>query len=136
MIRVWTDGASSPDGRGGWAWVTETSQDSGSARSTTNQRMEMQAVIEAIKAHEGGQIVIYTDSAYVMNCMVEGWYHKWHRNGWRSSKGSSVSNRDLWEQLIALYEANSVTFIKVRGHSGEPMNDRADQLAVAAKGRA
>lgn len=135
-MRIYTDGSASPDGRGGWAWINvdDHTADSGSESNTTNQRMEMLAVIMALQANPG-TVTIVTDSAYVMNCFVQSWYVKWKRNGWRNTTGEPVANQLLWEKLITLVEANWVTFEKVKGHSGDPDNDAVDKLAVAAKNR-
>ncbi len=128
---IYTDGACYGNpGPGGWAWVRE---DGGSAGGyevyTTNQRMEVLAVLEAIKAHEG-VLEIYSDSAYVVNCFGSHWWKGWEARGWRNAKGAAVANQDIWRPLIELYkERKMVTFHKVKGHSGIELNERADQLA-------
>jgi ribonuclease HI len=129
---VFTDGAASPNGAGGWAWTDGSNHDSGGQWETTNQRMELFAAIKAIEAHDH-PITVYTDSAYVINCFTQKWYEAWRENGWRTSRGKDVANRDLWERLILLVEKKQTKFVKVKGHSGHKLNDLADLLAVTAK---
>jgi ribonuclease HI len=141
---IYTDGACSGNpGPGGWAWAVaptgEPNRSGGEAR-TTNQRMEIHAVLDALDAHRavaddhGGPmpIEIVSDSTYVVNCFRDGWWVRWERNGWRNSKREPVANVDLWQPLIALVKATDVSFRWVKGHSGDPMNDLVDRLAVAA----
>jgi ribonuclease HI len=137
-IVVYTDGACSGNpGPGGWAWaIAPDGQRSGSGgeTSTTNQRMELMAVLEAVRslADEVVEIHVVSDSTYVVNCFRDGWWVRWRRNGWRNSQRQPVANVDLWEPLVDLVERHAVTFEWVKGHSGDPMNDRVDALAVAA----
>ena len=106
---------------------------SGSEPSTTNQRMELRGAIEGLAAIPGRRRVnLYTDSAYVMNCFRDRWYERWERSGWLNSGKQPVANRDLWERLIAETRRHDVGWHKVRGHSGEPLNERVDRLARAA----
>ena len=135
---VYTDGACSGNpGPGGWAWAMAPEgkpQGSGGAANTTNQRMELQAVLEALLALDPreGPIEIVSDSTYVVNCFKDRWYVGWQRNGWRNSKRQPVANDDLWRPLIEIALAGEVSFRWVKGHSGDPMNDLVDALAVAA----
>jgi ribonuclease HI len=137
---VYTDGACSGNpGPGGWAWAVAPGgdpHDSGGERLTTNQRMELQAVLEALRSlgvgSEAGPIVVVSDSTYVINCFRDKWWVKWQQNGWRNSKRQPVANADLWKPLVELVNSGSVTFRWVRGHSGDPMNELVDTLAVAA----
>lgn len=129
---VYTDGASSADGSGGWAWTDGDYNDSGFEPGTTNQRMEMLAAIEAMEAYDV-PIAIHSDSAYVVNGMTCRWYDVWKRNGWRNSARKPVANRDLWERLAQLAAERGTEFVKVKGHAGHPLNEEADRLAVAAK---
>jgi ribonuclease HI len=136
-LEVWTDGACSGNpGPGGWAWATEDGrQASGGSPATTNQRMEVQAALEAIKALEG-PLVVVSDSTYVVNCFRDAWWKGWLARGWVNSAKKPVANRDLWEPLITVFtERGDVSFRWVKGHSGDVMNDRVDRLAVEA-GRA
>ena len=131
---VWTDGACSGNpGPGGWAWATQDGrQDSGGSPQTTNQRMEIQAALEAVRALPG-PLVVVSDSTYVVNCFRDRWYQGWLARGWLTSAKKPVANRDLWEPLVAtVLDRGDVSFRWVKGHSGDPMNDLVDQLAVAA----
>ncbi len=139
---VYTDGACRGNpGPGGWGWAVDgkrsgTGSDlhgSGGESHTTNQRMEITAVIEALRAIDG-DVHVVSDSTYVVNCFRQKWYVGWKRRGWRNSQGKPVANRDLWEQLLdlALDPTRRVTFEWVKGHSGDPMNDWVDQLATEA----
>ena len=135
---VFTDGACKGNpGPGGGGWAVAPSGDihgSGGDPATTNQRMEVRAVIEALRElGEGGQPVeIVSDSTYVVNCFRDRWWEKWERNGWKNSKRQPVANADLWGPLIDLVRDGNVTFRWVKGHSGDRMNDLVDALAVAA----
>ena len=135
MVDVYTDGACRGNpGRGGWAWAVPNGPwGGGAARRTTNQRMEVQAVLEALRTLDG-PLTIYSDSTYVVNCFRDRWYVNWQRKKWLNSKRRPVANRDLWEPLIDLYLAreDDIAFKWVRGHSGNVWNDRADQLATEA----
>ena len=131
---VYTDGACSGNpGPGGWAWAVPGGRwESGFDPATTNQRMELRAVLEAVRSLEG-ELDVVTDSTYVRNCFRDGWYLGWRKKGWRNSKGQPVSNRDLWEPLIEAFEAGRFDVPRwVKGHSGDVMNDRVDALAVEA----
>jgi len=136
---VFTDGACSGNpGPGGWAWAVApggTPCGSGGEESTTNQRMELTAVLEALRALGNSDVEIVSDSTYVVNCFRDGWWRNWRRNGWRNSQRKPVANVDLWEPLIDLVESGSVSFTWVKGHSGDPMNDLVDRLAVEASSR-
>ena len=131
---VYTDGACSGNpGPGGWAWVEPGGRwANGAEAASTNQRMELKAALEAIRSHPGDLIVV-SDSTYVINCFRDGWWRKWQSNGWRNSKKEPVANRELWEPLIAEFNGRGdVQFRWVKGHSDDPLNDAADRLAVAA----
>lgn len=145
VLAVYTDGACSGNpGPGGWAWAVAPDgirRGSGGEARTTNQRMELMAAIEAIRTmgpvarSEGKRLVIVSDSTYVVNCFKDRWWVRWKANGWRNAKKEPVANDDLWRDLISLYEGYPVAerpdFQWVKGHSGDPMNDLVDQLAVA-----
>ncbi len=132
-LEVWTDGACSGNpGPGGWAWATRDGrQGSAGAPATTNQRMEIQAALEAVLALEG-RLVVVSDSTYVVNCFRDQWWKGWLARGWTNSAKKPVANRDLWEPLIEVVRARDVGFRWVKGHSGDVMNDLVDSLAVAA----
>ncbi len=128
---IYTDGACFGNpGPGGWAWVREDGVSAGGYETyTTNQRMEAIAVLEAIKAHQG-ELAIYSDSAYVVNCFQNQWWKGWEARGWKNARGAAVANQDIWRPLIKLYkERRAVAFYKVKGHSGVELNERADRLA-------
>ena len=131
---VYTDGACSGNpGPGGWAWVETTGAwASGAERHSTNQRMELQAALEAIRSHPG-ELLVVSDSTYVTNCFRDRWWVRWQANGWRNAKKEPVSNRELWEPLVEeVIGRGDVRFQWVKGHSDDPMNDIVDRLAVAA----
>lgn len=136
---VYTDGACSGNpGPGGWAWAvapTGDPQGSGGEPSTTNQRMELLAVLNALRVlgTQAGGIEVVSDSQYVVKCFNEAWWEGWLRRGWKNSQRQPVANRDLWEPLIDLVrERGDVTFRWVRGHNGDSMNELVDALAVSA----
>lgn len=131
---VFTDGACIGNpGPGGWAWArSATSFEAGGEATTTNQRMEITAVLEAVRRHHG-PLEVVSDSAYVVNCFRDRWWQGWRARGWRSSRGEAVANQDLWRELVSLVvderPAGEVRFRKVKGHSGDAMNDLVDRLA-------
>ena len=105
----------------------------GAAADTTNNRMELQAVLEALAALEGGDpLQVVTDSSYIVNCFSERWWVGWQRRGWCNARKAPVKNRDLWEPLIESVLARGVSFRWVKGHGGDPWNDAADRLATQA----
>lgn len=136
MNRIHTDGACRGNpGPGGWAWASGSDEyASGAVAHTTNQRMEVFAVIEALREHPGESLEIVSDSTYVVKCFHDSWYVGWRRRNWRNSKGDPVANRDLWETLLPLVldDGRDVTFSWVKGHSGDRMNDFVDELATRA----
>ncbi len=131
---VYTDGACSGNpGPGGWAWATvDGRQDSGGDPDTTNQRMELTAVLQALQAVDG-PVTVYSDSTYVVNCFNDRWYEGWLARNWRNANRKSVANRDLWEPLVDIFgqRRDELAFVWVKGHSGDRMNDLVDALAVA-----
>ena len=130
---AYTDGACRGNpGPGGWAWAVPGGRwESGYDPATTNQRMEIIAAYRAVQALEGA-VHIVSDSTYVVNCFRDEWWKGWIARGWKNSKKEPVANRDLWEPFIELVQERDVTFAWVKGHSGDPMNDLVDRLAVAA----
>jgi ribonuclease HI len=142
MIKIYTDGACKGNpGPGGWGALIidgDTKNEIyGGESNTTNNRMEIMAVIMALKAIKNkNQITVFTDSTYVQKG-INDWIEKWKINGWRTSNRKDVKNKDLWVQLDSLSSQISINWIWVKGHSGHPENDRADFLAnqgVNAKG--
>ena len=140
-VILYVDGACSGNpGPGGWAALIIDGDEervvSGAAPSTTNQRMELTAAIEGLAAIPGRRrIRLHSDSAYVVNCFRDRWYERWERGRWVGSNKKPVANRDLWERLLAETRRHDVTWVKVAGHSGDALNDRADALARAAIAR-
>jgi ribonuclease HI len=147
-VLVYTDGASTGSrGPGGYGAVIsfrrgETVEISGGELETTNLRMEITAACAALeRIGEGHTVTVYADASYLVNCMRRGWYEKWRKNGWLNYSKSPVANRDLWERLLeATARHREVRWKKVKGHSRtagahKSGNDRADELAVAAKKR-
>ena len=130
---VYTDGSCRGNpGPGGWGWVVPGGESaSGSAPQTTNQRMELTAVLEAVRSLDG-PLEVFSDSTYVVNCFRDRWWEGWIRRGWRNSQKKPVANRDLWEPLIELVLPRDIAFRWVKGHAGDRWNDEADRLATEA----
>jgi len=130
---VYTDGACKGNpGPGGWGWVmTDGTWASGAEDPSTNQRMEVLAVLHAIENLDG-PLEIVSDSTYVVNCFRDSWWRGWEKRGWKNSQKKPVANQDLWKPLVALVKTRDVTFRWVKGHAGNTWNDRADELAVQA----
>lgn len=137
-VEIYTDGACSGNpGPGGWAAILvsggKEKELSGSASSTTNNRMELTAAIEGLKALKVPcEVDLYSDSSYLVNAFTQNWIENWKRNGWKNAAKEPVSNQDLWEVLDGLALRHSITWHKVRGHSDHPFNERCDKLAVQA----
>jgi ribonuclease HI len=135
---VFTDGACRGNpGPGGWAWAVDGGRsDSGGEPHTTNQRMEVTAVLRALQSLPG-PLQVVSDSTYVVNCFRDRWWQGWQRRGWRNTQGKPVANQDLWKELIPLVTeaGRPVTFAWVKGHSGDRMNDLVDLLATQAADR-
>ena len=133
-VVIFTDGGCSPNpGPGAWAYILQAEggqqEGSGGAMETTNNRMELMAAIEALQLlQRQTQVCLHTDSQYVMKGLTQ-WIHGWKRNGWVTKSGSEVKNTDLWKRLDALCSTYPVEWKWVKGHSGDPMNERADELA-------
>jgi ribonuclease HI/uncharacterized phage-like protein YoqJ len=133
---VYTDGAclNNPDGPGGWAWaVPDGPYASGAKPETTNQRMELSAALEAMRALSG-PLTVVSDSTYVVNCFRKRWYDGWERRGWTNAARQPVANQDLWKPMVELFHTrgDELTFRWIKGHSGDAMNDLVDRLAVEA----
>lgn len=137
-VVLYTDGACSGNpGPGGWAAILRYRDQekvlTGAEPKTTNNRMELMAVLQGLKALKRPvEVEIYSDSAYVVNAFEHGWIERWQRNGWRTSRGTDVENRDLWEAILQEARRHKLRFIKVRGHADDAWNHRADALAVQA----
>lgn len=141
-VELYTDGGCSGNpGPGGWAFILrhpatgKEMESSGGERETTNNRMELTAVVRGLEVlKKPSQVKLMTDSVYVGKGLSE-WMPKWKANGWRRREGTSwkeVKNEDLWRRLDELIREHKLTYIRVAGHSGHPENDRCDVLAVAA----
>ena len=132
---VYTDGACRGNpGAGGWGWIVpDGPQANGFDPDTTNQRMELQAVLNALGTLEG-PVEVVSDSTYVVNCFRDGWWKGWLKRGWKNAKKEPVANRDIWEPLIELVRSriDEIEFTWVKGHAGNEWNDAADRLAVEA----
>jgi ribonuclease HI len=137
-VTIYADGACHGNpGPCGWAAILidgDTEQEiSGAEPSSTNQRMELTAVLQGLRAIAPGRAAdIYSDSAYVINCFREKWYERWLENGWKNAQKKPVENRDLWEALLAEVKTRDIAWHKVPGHAGIPLNERADRLATEA----
>lgn len=137
-IEIYTDGACSGNpGPGGWGAVLlygdHRKELSGGEKNTTNNRMELTAVIQALThIKEPCRVKLYTDSAYIVNSFQQRWINNWQRNGWVNSKKQAVENQDLWKALLKLMETHQVEYIKVKGHSDNVLNNHCDMLAREA----
>lgn len=133
-VQAWCDGACSGNpGPGGWGvvlrWGEKTKDLSGGAPHTTNNRMELTAAIQLLRALKRPcHVTITTDSQYVIKGVTE-WVQGWIKRGWVNSQRKPVENRDLWEQLLDATNGHTISWLWVRGHSGDVMNERVDQLA-------
>ena len=135
-VTIYTDGACSGNpGAGGWGAILMSGnikkEFSGFNKETTNNKMELTAVIEALKKlKKPCNVDLYSDSAYVVNAINQGWLKNWKSNGWRGSDKKSVKNIELWTELDSLLEIHDVNFIKVKGHADNEFNNRCDALAT------
>lgn len=137
-VILYTDGACSGNpGPGGWGalliWNGNERELSGGAAQTTNNRMEMRAVIEGLKAlTEPCKVKIHSDSALIINAFNQHWVTNWVKRGWKKANKKPVENRDLWEEMLNAMNPHQVEWIKVKGHSTDELNNRVDRLAVEA----
>lgn len=138
QITIYTDGACSGNpGPGGWGAVLLFNQFrremSGYEKETTNNRMELTAAIEALKAlTEPCEVRLYSDSAYLVNAFLQNWLINWQKRNWIKSDKKPVENQDLWKELVVLTQMHTVTWIKVKGHASNKENNRCDELATGA----
>ncbi len=136
-VIIYTDGACSGNpGPGGWGTILRFGEHekelSGGEAITTNNRMELSAVIAGLSAlKEPCKVTVVTDSKYVSDAVTFGWAERWRKNGWKRAGGAPALNPDLWEELLMLLKVHTVTFQWVKGHDGHPENERCDRLAVA-----
>lgn len=138
-VKLYTDGACSGNpGPGGYGAILIykgiEKEISGGQNNTTNNKMEIMAVIKGLEMiKEPCNVTVYSDSAYVVNAIQMGWLKNWKKNNWRKSDKSVVKNIDLWEQLLSLMQIHNVEFVKVKGHSDNEYNNRCDKLAVSER---
>lgn len=136
-VDIFTDGACSGNpGPGGWGAILRyrdiDKEISGGAPETTNNRMELTSVIEALKMlKEPCEVTLWTDSRYVADGLSKGWAEKWKANGWKKPDKKPALNPDLWDELLSLYHKHNVEIKWIRGHSSHPENERCDSMAVA-----
>ena len=140
-VDIFTDGACSGNpGPGGWGAILRYGDNekeiSGGEKDTTNNRMEMTAVKEALRLLKYPcEVTLHTDSQYICNAINKHWVDNWQKNGWKTSQRQPVANRELWEDILRLWDIHRVTFVWVRGHNGHPENERCDRLAVEQSAR-
>lgn len=141
LIDIYTDGGCRGNpGPGGWAAIIyegpKPKEISGAEKNTTNQRMELRAAIEGLRClKEPSRVRLYSDSVYLLNALNEGWLVKWESNGWKTAKKTPVKNADLWRELLGLSRFHKVEWVKVKGHAGNPGNERCDALVRIAMDR-
>lgn len=141
-VTIYTDGACSGNpGPGGYGAILRYQERekclSGGEKETTNNRMELTAVIEALAClKEACAVEIISDSQYVVSAVEKGWLASWAKNGWKKADRKPVINVDLWQKLVPLLEKHRVSFTWIRGHAGHPYNERCDKMAVEASRRA
>ena len=150
-FEIYCDGSTRGNGKenavGAWAWLVHEGgniirKDCRAETNTTNQRMELMAAAEALEyvvysimCPMRDRVVVYTDSAYLHNCVKQRWYEKWLMNGWQNSKKEPVANRDLWERLLPFFDMPEVEFVKVKGHAGVEYNEIVDTMAQGASAK-
>ena len=144
LVKIYTDGAArgNPDGPGGYGTVLEYVDTKGQLHKkelsqgnekTTNNRMELMAVIAVLEAiNRSCEVEVYSDSQYVVNAFNQHWVDGWIKKGWKRGKNEPVKNVDLWKRLLEAKQKHSVTFHWVKGHDGHPQNERCDELATTA----
>ena len=142
-IEIYTDGSLKKEGKnstfGGWAYFAvqdgkEIYYESGSEYGTTNQRMELLAILKGLKyaksiRRNSDKVIIYSDSAYAINCYLQEWYINWQANGWINSKKQEVANKDLWQEIVPFFDNFWYDFRKVKGHDGNYWNEICDEWA-------
>jgi ribonuclease HI len=139
-VEIYTDGACSGNpGPGGFGVILKSGNSikeiSAGYKKTTNNRMELRAVIRGLEAlKESCQVKIYSDSKYIVDAINQGWARRWRQNNWYRNKNEKALNPDLWQRLLDLTGRHQTEFIWIKGHDGHPENERCDQLAVAAAG--
>jgi ribonuclease HI len=136
-VILYTDGACSGNpGPGGWGalliWNGQEKELSGGEPHTTNNRMEMRAIIEGLKALKWScHVKVHSDSALIINAFTKGWIQNWQKRGWKKSNKKPVENKELWQEMLEAARRHKVSWIKVKGHSDNELNNRVDAIAVA-----
>lgn len=136
-VEMFTDGACSGNpGPGGWGTILRCKgaekELSGGEAQTTNNQMELTAVIKGLQAlKKPCNVTLYSDSKYVCDALTKGWAKKWQKNNWKKSDGKKALNIPLWEELLSLCEIHKINIIWVKGHAGHPENERCDEMAVS-----
>ena len=134
-VTIYTDGACSGNpGPGGWAAVLiygeHKKEISGGSKETTNNIMELTAILEALKALKTEcEVELYSDSAYSVNAFNQGWIYNWIKKGWKTADGKEVKNKEIWQEIYGLTKKHKVNFNKVKGHSDVELNNRCDEMA-------
>lgn len=136
-VILYTDGACSGNpGPGGWGalliWNGQEKELSGGEAHTTNNRMEMRAIIEGLKVLKWScHVKVHSDSALIINAFTKGWIQNWQKRGWKKSNKKPVENKELWQEMLEAARRHKVSWIKVKGHSDNELNNRVDAIAVA-----
>ncbi len=137
-VEIFTDGACSGNpGPGGYGTILKyqghTKELSAGYKQTTNNRMELMAIIQGLEAlKEPCEVTVYSDSRYIVDAINKGWLNKWAKNHWMRNKKEAAKNIDLWQRLLTQLQRHKVRFVWVKGHAGHPENERCDELAVKA----
>lgn len=137
-VTIYTDGACSGNpGPGGWGAVliykNTKKEISGAKKNTTNNEMELTAALESLKMLKFPcEVDLYSDSAYLVNGFLQGWIYNWQKNNWQTADKKPVKNKEIWEQIYDLTTKHKVTFIKVKGHADNELNNRCDEMARKA----
>lgn len=137
-VTIYTDGACSGNpGPGGWGAVliykNTKKEISGAKKNTTNNEMELTAALESLKMLKFPcKVDLYSDSAYLVNGFLQGWIYNWQKNNWQTADKKPVKNKEIWEQIYDLTKKHKVTFIKVKGHADNELNNRCDEMARKA----
>lgn len=139
QVYVYTDGScNTQSGDGGWAYLLRhgkhEKEQAGYEANTTNNRMELTAAVNALRAlKEPCEVTLTTDSQYLKHAFTQGWLKNWQQNGWKTANKQAVKNKDLWLELLELSQVHALKWQWARGHAGHPENERVDQLALQAR---
>jgi ribonuclease HI len=140
VFHLYADGSASHLTQdGGWAFIIQSdegliAQDAGHIPGTTNNAMEIYAIVQGLKHFsKRSHVIVYSDSAYVVNTMNNEWWKEWQKNGWKKQSGKETPNKNYWEEIISLVGKHDVEFVKVKAHNGDTLNERCDKLAKEAR---